>query len=258
MIRFFCCSDIHSFFDVWMLALNNKGFDINNSDDKLIICGDLFDRGNESVKCYEFVKRLSEEGRLIYIRGNHEDLLLDCIDELKKEKLVSSHHISNGTVRTLANFLNCSETAILYYAFDSEKFRNVSEELTNFINKNTLDYFQLADKVFVHSWVPFKEHSNGVIYVDKDWRTSSWAKARWVCGYDFWQQNIFPQDISTIVFGHWHTSYAWHTFRGKSEWGEDAVFEPFIADGIIGIDTCTAYTNKVNVVVFDGRGNIIG
>ena len=69
MIKYFCSSDIHSFYTEWMLALNSKGFDINNPEHKIIVCGDLLDRGDETVECIEFMQRLVSENRAIYIRA---------------------------------------------------------------------------------------------------------------------------------------------------------------------------------------------
>ena len=56
----------------------------------------------------------------------------------------------------------------------------------------------------------------------------------------------------TIVFGHWHCS-AGHKMLGhcKSEFDEDAIWEPCYAEGIIGIDRCTAHTGECNVVVLE-------
>ena len=60
-------SDIHSFYTPFIKELNKTGFDLNNEEHILIICGDLFDRGSESLKLYEFIKTQKE--RRILIRG---------------------------------------------------------------------------------------------------------------------------------------------------------------------------------------------
>ena len=48
------------------------------SDDRLILLGDLFDRGAESFEVFRTVQRLAESygDRLVLLRGNHEDYLL--------------------------------------------------------------------------------------------------------------------------------------------------------------------------------------
>ena len=80
--KYFAISDIHSFYDEMLEALKSKGFDMQNPDHNVIICGDAFDRGEFSLKVFEFMKILNNENRLMDVRGNHEDLLFDCIDEL--------------------------------------------------------------------------------------------------------------------------------------------------------------------------------
>ncbi len=57
----------------------------------------------------------------------------------------------------------------------------------------------------------------------------------------------------TIVCGHWHCSALWHELDPIKypEFDDNANFEPFITKNMIALDTCTAYTRKVNVVVLE-------
>ena len=68
MKKYFVASDIHSFYTPFIIELNKTSFDLNNEEHILIICGDLFDRGSESLKLYEFIKSLPKERRIL-IRG---------------------------------------------------------------------------------------------------------------------------------------------------------------------------------------------
>lgn len=43
MSKWFVRSDIHSAYAIWMEALVANGFDKNNPDHKILVCGDLFD-----------------------------------------------------------------------------------------------------------------------------------------------------------------------------------------------------------------------
>lgn len=43
MDKYFVFSDVHSFYDELMNALDDKGFNINNQEHVIISCGDLFD-----------------------------------------------------------------------------------------------------------------------------------------------------------------------------------------------------------------------
>ena len=55
MKKYFITSDIHGFFTPFMKELNRKGFDIEKKDHILVICGDIFDRGNEPLVIYNFL-----------------------------------------------------------------------------------------------------------------------------------------------------------------------------------------------------------
>ena len=104
MSKYFVSSDIHSAYTPWMKALNEAGFDKNNPDHKIIVCGDLFDRMNETVQVYNFAKEMDEQGRFIYITGNHEWLLKECVNEIRQGFVPERHHFSNGTVKTICQF----------------------------------------------------------------------------------------------------------------------------------------------------------
>ena len=235
MKRYFVCSDIHGFYDEFISALKEKGFDESNSSHYLIICGDLFDRGPQAVELYHFVKNLYELDRLIYIRGNHEDLLFDCVNEMQKSLLPSMHHFSNRTVDTVCQFMNS----------DSEFDLN---ELLDFINKASIPYYELGDYIFVHGWIPHIRDYNEL----KGVKEEEWKKDAWSNGMLEWKNGwVLPG--KTIVCGHWHTSFGNYHYHGEgsSEFEKDSCFEPFIDKGIIALDGCTAFTHKVNVITID-------
>ena len=68
MKKYLVSSDIHSFYTPCIKKMNKTGFDLNNEEHILIICGDLFNRGSESLKLFEFIKTLPKERRIL-IRG---------------------------------------------------------------------------------------------------------------------------------------------------------------------------------------------
>ena len=125
MKTYFISSDIHSFYNKWMGALKESGFEIDNPNHIVVVVGDLFDRFTQAVECYNFVKKLNDLNRLIYIRGNHEDLLFDCVNELQQTGgCASPHHWSNGTVDTVKQL---KEVGVL-------------NDVLHFIKDNTINY----------------------------------------------------------------------------------------------------------------------
>ena len=77
-MKYFVSADIHGFYDEWQNSLKDKGFDINNPEHKIIVCGDLFDRGRQPRDIIDFI--ISHKDKFILIRGNHEDLMQEMID----------------------------------------------------------------------------------------------------------------------------------------------------------------------------------
>ena len=68
-----CCAQLHALLD--MLPRDE-------STDTLVFLGDLVDRGPDVPGCVEHVVKLCKESpeRVICLRGNHEQMLLDFID----------------------------------------------------------------------------------------------------------------------------------------------------------------------------------
>lgn len=252
MKTYFVISDIHGFYTEMKMALYKNGFRINNKEHIIILCGDAFDRGLETVKVYKFLKRLNNQNRLIYIRGNHEDLLFDCVRELKEKGGVASlHHYHNRTVDTVAQFMN----------------ENLLDEVLEFIDKNTIDYYETKNYVFVHGWVPYvlqdghspnqKEGELSVVMyprINLNANKEMWEHARWENGMAAWKLGAIIPD-KTIVCGHWHCSWGNYNIhhKGSGDFEKDSLFEPFIDKGIIAIDACTAWTHKVNILVIDEK-----
>ena len=94
-MKYFVSADIHSFYDEWMVALDKAMFDIENPEHKIIICGDLFDRGRQPKEIIDFVLRNKE--KIIYIKGNHEDLLEELIARNKPTIYDYHKFLSCGT-----------------------------------------------------------------------------------------------------------------------------------------------------------------
>lgn len=73
--RDFVVGDIHGHFDLLDRLLAGVGFD--GGRDRLFSLGDLVDRGPDSPRALEFLDR----PWFFAIRGNHEQMLLDAVDE---------------------------------------------------------------------------------------------------------------------------------------------------------------------------------
>ena len=53
------------------------------------------------------------------------------------------------------------------------------------------------------------------------------------------------------MHGHWQYSTGWAAKGIGSEFGDDACFDVCEHNGCIGLDACTAWSHKVNVLVVE-------
>ena len=248
MKKYFVVSDVHSFFDELIVALNEKGFEKDNPEHILCVCGDLFDRGIGAVKIFEFVKELQKQGRLIYVKGNHEWLLEKCVDEIRGGRFPSWHHFSNGTIKTICSFCGEGEW-IIYDATWRSRICEIMQPILDFINENCVNYAEIGNHILVHGWLPSFQHIDDF----RDGSDDDWNQAMWLNGMDMWRNPRNRINGKTIVCGHYHVNWGHSRIHWKcSEWGDDAIFKPFIDDGIIAIDACTAHSGLINCIVLEG------
>lgn len=270
MDKFFVIADPHGFYNEVMDALSVNGFDVLNESHKLVVLGDLLDRGPGAVQLYDFVRSLGK--RFIYIRGNHEDLLLECVNMLGTDLWGTpflGHHISNQTVNTIAQFMDYNEKVLLN--INKEDQFNVKQSMsivTDWIKNKSVNYYEIGNYIFVHSYIPtitdnklppYYTQERSYSY-DPGWRSATernWETARWGNPFEIWKQDI-KEPGKTIVCGHWHSSYYWShikqlykEFPKKTSCNWLLSFQPAIDDGIIGLDACTAYSGICNCLVLD-------
>lgn len=245
MKKYFITSDIHSFFSEFKLALDKIGFEVDNTEHVLIICGDLFDRGTQAKELLNFLVSLQNKNRLILIRGNHEDLLEDCLGELEWKTFISQYHWTNGTLDTIAQLTETNKYDLVCGIYNFDSIWKKLEQYHELIWK-AKNYYEIDNYIFVHGWIPHIRKYENLIKCSEE----EWKKARWANGMQEWK-NGWKLKNKTIVCGHWHTSfgnYHYHN-KGSGEFEKDSDFNPFIDKGIIALDACTSYTKKVNILV---------
>lgn len=256
-MRYYVVADPHGFFTELKTTLEEKEFFTDDQPHKLIICGDLFDRGAEARELQAFILDLMEQGEVILIRGNHEDLLLDFLYSLPWSRHISPHHISNGTVDTVCQLTGTTEELLFASRFSVGK-EMLDGPLVQRIIPAMVDYYETEHNIFAHGWIPclryqlspYKAEYNPV----PDWRNADekmWSQARWTNGMEAAHSGVIECG-KTIVCGHWHCSFGHANYEGKgSEFDQDADFAPYYADGIIALDACTALSKKVNCIIID-------
>ena len=261
-MKYFIVSDVHSYYSILRRTLDDKGFSLDK-DHVLVLLGDAFDRGEETRDTAKFLLSLYDQGKLIYVLGNHEELLIKCLQQLARGDdpidLATSYHSINGTWQTLLALADMSEAEAISHpqnVVSNFVFSRVYKELL----ASCVDYFETERYIFTHGFIPCieKGFSPYVTYsYNPDWREAvpeEWYRARWYNGVKIAVESNVREAEKTIVCGHWHTS-AFHAKYEKtgSEWGSDADFTPFYSkDGaVVGIDACTASSQTINCLVYD-------
>lgn len=241
-MKLFCVSDIHSFYDEFRKALDEAGFDENDPNHMLIVCGDVWDRGPKPKEVMDYLMGLE---RVKLVQGNHTDLFID----LSQKSYPDDYDWSNGTVGTILT-LGDYDASKPFCKCATQAYIVANEFLRKFIN-----YYETEHYVFVHSFVPLfidKSHYTHIKNWNPDWRNANdedWEEARW--GNPFELAEEFWQEDKTLVFGHFHCSWARHNYHGEPEFGEWAVFDPYYGKNYIGIDAATTVSGKVNVLVLE-------
>lgn len=248
-MRYYVVADVHGFYSCLQTALREQGFFDDHEPHRLIVLGDLMDRGREAVQTQSFILDLMKKDEAILIRGNHEDLYEELVTE--DEGKAYSYHVSNGTYGTVLQLTEYDPAMAAVRRFDfAEAGRNTPyyKELMPAM----LDFYETQHYIFVHGWIPCAEERGGRLSYIANWRDAdpaAWRKARWHNGMIAAKTAAADK---TVVCGHWHASFGHSNFEGKgSEFGEDADFSPYYGKGIIALDACTAYSGKVNCIVIE-------
>ena len=237
--KLFVVSDIHGFFSPLKNALNEAGFDENNEDHVFVCCGDLFDRGNENLKVFEFITSLE---RKILIRGNHDERLA----EILAEKRINRCDVHSGTDVTLEEFFGTY--SIGGYG---ELRLPTNDQMANRLSKlieDMVDYYETDHYVFFHGWLPafFGSKPPRLLANWRDADSDAWHSARFSEWHRFSGVNdMLPE--KTVVCGHSATRFA-YKFDPSRSLGDSSIY---YGDKMIAIDAGTVSSGRVNVLVLE-------
>lgn len=167
----YCISDIHGNINLWCQI---KDF-INPKEDKLICLGDCADRGEDGWEIIKDMLHGVYEDWIIYVRGNHEQMLIDALDDYFNYDCLMDYSYmllaQNGGAETFSSaiqdpyakdwlvhlkktipfyeYLNTKEECIflshagcswnrLKHHFDNGKFKKENPEMQEYLKKELL------------------------------------------------------------------------------------------------------------------------
>ena len=232
-------------------SLKESGYDEDNPEHLLIVCGDKFDRGKESVKVFQYLKRLMDKNKAIILRGNH----LAFIENFLEGSNDPFNYINNGLNETIADFWhrtapfeswcalegNCELSIENYSKWAEIARKDINKEYPELLPwiKSLPYYYETDNYIFTHGMIDgqcFDWHNPNI-----SWYECTWAKPR-----DF--NNSIVNTDKKVVVGHINCGLL-RSLYGYDE-NDNSIFER--PDGkVIGLDTCTVLTHKVNVLVLE-------
>lgn len=214
-------SDVHGMYDLFLKALEH--FDPQTMD--LILIGDLMDRGPNPKACFFKAKEMVEKYGALYLRGNHEQILLNFLHEPQARY---DNYIRNGCQQTLETFLHPGVMAEYSASEIAGLLKSYYPELEPFLAARP-DYLEWEDYIFVHA---------GVDLTLADWRKTSQHDMIWI------RQPFHEGKNNTgkkIVFGHTITPSLYGDMQTTALW---------VSDNKIGIDGGAVYGGSMHGVLF--------
>lgn len=238
--RLFVVSDIHGHYSILKEVLDGAGFDDSNEDHIFVCCGDLFDRGRENRKVYDFIKNLKHK---VLIRGNHDERLA----EILTEKQANVYDIRNGTDVTIEEFFGIGSIGEYGEIRLPEEGMPMADQLCALVDE-MVDYFETEHYVFVHGWRPTVVGAYPPQLID-DWRHAdarAWHSARFSEWMSLCKTSAKPEG-KTVVCGHRPTRLGYTVDPSRSPTDSSI----FYGDRMLAIDAGTIRSGRMNILVLE-------
>ncbi len=160
----YAISDIHGCADALEEALS--GVDFSDGESRLVLLGDYCDRGPASMQVMRRIMGLQEEypGRVIALRGNHEEMFLESIDGVLGSESARGWMLADSNLATTESFLARDDFARVTHLLKLKDFDEAYRHAVACIKRDhpdviawvrTLPYFYESGEgqVFVHAGV---------------------------------------------------------------------------------------------------------
>lgn len=261
--KIFAVSDIHGEYEILIKGLKEAGFDEDNPEHLLISVGDAFDRGGNALAVYEYLKRLSDKGSAVVLKGNHTGFFTGYLDGTI---LSPFNYYNNGTNETMADFLHETAPFEMYCVLreiDQPTYGDFADwvsrarqeingefpELLEWLNTRPY-YLETENYIFTHGAIDTNA---------KDWHKphceryhfTDWDALMWDDG-SFFEKEINNTD-KTVVIGHFGTATLRKMYGYSPNRNPKGSFDILKRkDGrVIAIDATTNLSKKINVLVLE-------
>ena len=177
MGKMYCISDIHGIYPIFEQIKN-----FLRPDDKCYVLGDCADRGSEG---WRIIKEVIKDDRFIYLKGNHEEMLVKSCGTSDGYTFGSEDHslwMNNGGEQTYLDWL---------YDINRSEWLNIIKKLPThaiYVNKNGKE-IRLSHAGYTPGY-----YANSILPYDED---LLWDRRH---VKQEWNEEEFPNTI--IVHGH--------------------------------------------------------
>ena len=223
----FCFADIHGMYDLYKAIM-----DYCNEQDpeaSIIFLGDAIDRGPDG---YKIMKELLDNPKVLYLKGNHEDIFTRTAHELK-----TLFSFETADKEKIQKVLNACRHFDYKYAFIQDSLNNGGlDTLTDWIlDGMPMDLIERVERLpltfsyenydFCHAcgnYRTFKE------VADKEYNNEKVEE--WDADFLLWSRtsiNVGWAPNRTCVFGHTPTPYL-EDYLDKFKWSEDCEITPVL------------------------------
>ena len=250
----FVVSDIHDHYDLLLETLTRNGFDINNENHRLIVCGDAFYSGPQPGELFVFLRELSEKRRLVFIYGNHD---VELLDNLKAERFTrpANRRCAEMVVSYLTGKTGIADNEIIS---ECERLG-----FTRFLAETPVWYYESEKYVFTHGFIPTDKkvyRSDWRNATEKEWRNAAARGDAMVLSMRYG----ISEPNKMIVCGHYSAARCYLMKEAtEADWDNkiykdvSAVpaegFRPFFGETFIAIDQSVKKTGFMNCIVIEER-----
>lgn len=216
-------SDLHG-----IKALYDKIKNFLNPEDIVYYLGDAGDRGPDS---WELIKTIASDNQFVYLKGNHEDMLQNAIDDEGWHSGALNLLASNGGLETYNDWVKDGS---------HQGWKSFFKKLPTYIkleNKNGYT-IHLSHAGFTPGYF-----SNAPeVPCDED---LMWDRSHL---YDGWSEEEYPKDI--VIHGHTPICYMKINKNKLSNWVPDGAFW-YCGNHKVNIDCASFYTGTTVLLDID-------
>lgn len=222
--RRFVVGDIHGGCKSLENLLNQVNFDFDN--DELISLGDVCDGWSEVVESIELLMKIKN---LVYVRGNHDQWVIDFITNPPYKFSDPKHDeyrswLKHGGMATKQSY---------------EKNPNLLDKHLDFLNKSKLFHIDSDNNLFVHAGYQKGLYKNGTLI-----EGNFYGDMIYLWDRDFWNNAYNGHDVGSefknVFIGHTPT------LNYPNE--ENSHLLPIVKGNVYNVDTGSAFTGKLSMI----------